>query len=282
MTGDSMSDEQRLFTAVVHVLHVDIRGGRMDCEDNDRNKVWVTASPWSYRRAYLTHAAPFMEAAEVSDPYALEGMSFMAKLPLTPPPEEHEGGERLEWPELSPAPSRAEVKASLGIDLGGPEGMVTDFSEYVASTALRSFFGGIGQADEETATQVVVNAGHAWYTVVGAEYDGNEVELKLSLDEPFYRPPLPVPADFVIQDDGSYPGGFPEHTMSFSDAAGFAQDWAARITREEWEDEGVNRVLHWDEDQGHMVVSVDGGKPEVWAPTQDEVLNIDWCIVLES
>lgn len=272
-----MSTEERRFPAIVSIVHVDVRGGRMDCEDDDPYKVWVTATSWSYRRAYLTHAAPFMEAAKVSDPYALEGMHFIAKLPMTPPDVDHEGGERLEWPELRLAPPKHEVYERLGME--PPEVLhESDFAVEVASTSLRGFLGDLGQRDEDTATQVVVNAGHAWYWVNGAKSDGTEVELKLELSQPFHRPDV-VPETFEIRDDGQYPGGFPEHTMSFSDAAGFAEDWGAVITREEWEDDGIQRFLRWDTDQGAMVV-INGDKaPEVWVPTQDEVLNIDWCIV---
>jgi hypothetical protein len=67
--------------------------------------------------------------------------------------------------------------------------------------------------------------------------------------------------------------------MDFSEAAGFAEDWRATITREEWEEAGIKRFLRWDENLGVMVVVVDDKEPEVWVPAQDEVLSIDWCIV---
>jgi len=89
----------------------------MDCCDDDPRKVWVVVGGWSHRRAILTHAAPFLEAAGTDDVTSLEGQTFMASLDLfDPPPFVHEGGERLEWPELRLAPPMSEVYKALGIE----------------------------------------------------------------------------------------------------------------------------------------------------------------------
>lgn len=76
-----------------------------------------SSSSWSLRRAVLTHAAPFLEAAGTTDVMSLEGKHFMTRIDLSdPPPFEHEGGERLEWPELRLARPIAEICADLGIE----------------------------------------------------------------------------------------------------------------------------------------------------------------------
>lgn len=101
----------------LYILKAEIDHDRMDCCDDDPRKVWVVVAGWSLRRAVLTHAAPFLTAAGTEDVTALEGMHFMSRLDLlNPPPFEHEGGERLEWPELTVAPSRAEMYERLGIE----------------------------------------------------------------------------------------------------------------------------------------------------------------------
>jgi hypothetical protein len=100
----------------VRILKVDTDHGRMDCCDDDPRKVWVVTQ-WSYRRAVLTHAAPFLEAAGTDDLASLEGRVFMTRLDLSnPPPFDHEGGERLEWPELTLARPMREICEELGID----------------------------------------------------------------------------------------------------------------------------------------------------------------------
>lgn len=100
----------------VRVLKAEIDHSPMDCCDSDPRKVWVVAVGWTYRRAVLTHAEPFLEAAGLTDVEALEDMIFMASLDLNnPPPFEHEGGERLEWPDLVVAPSIEEIHQRLGI-----------------------------------------------------------------------------------------------------------------------------------------------------------------------
>lgn len=103
---------------VLRVLKAEVDHDPMDCCDNDPRKVWVVVGGWSYRRALLTHAEPFLEAAGTSDVLALEGVAFMASLDLdNPPPFMHEGGERLEWPGLKLAPPMSEICRTLGIQL---------------------------------------------------------------------------------------------------------------------------------------------------------------------
>jgi hypothetical protein len=106
----------RFLPTSLHILKAEIDHDRMDCEDDDPRKVWVVVGSWSYRRAVLTHALPFLEAAGTEDVMSLEGQVFLARLDLeNPPPYQHEGGERLEWPELELAPPMSEVYARLGI-----------------------------------------------------------------------------------------------------------------------------------------------------------------------
>lgn len=101
----------------LHVLKAEPDHPRMDCCDDDPRKVWVVVGGWSGRRALLTHAAPFLEAAGTDDVMALEDMTFFARLDLNnPPPFEHEAGERLEWPELRLARPISEVYQALGIE----------------------------------------------------------------------------------------------------------------------------------------------------------------------
>lgn len=98
------------------ILKAEDRAGQMDCCDHDPRKVWVVVDGWSFRRAVLTHAAPFLEAAGTDDLLSLEGKTFFARLDLNnPPPFEHEGGERLEWPELRLARPMSEVYKALGM-----------------------------------------------------------------------------------------------------------------------------------------------------------------------
>lgn len=99
----------RWHPSLVRVLATE-SSGQMDCCDDDPRKAWVVAVGWSYRRAVLTHAAPFLAAAGTDDLKAIEGVVFTARLDLSsPPPFSHEGGERLEWPELAVAPSIEEI-----------------------------------------------------------------------------------------------------------------------------------------------------------------------------
>lgn len=98
-------------------LKTEIDHAPMDCYDDDPRKVWVIVPIWSYRRAVLTHARPFLEAADTDKMSALEGKVFLASLdPSGPPPFEHESGERLEWPELRLAPPISEIQARLGVE----------------------------------------------------------------------------------------------------------------------------------------------------------------------
>lgn len=112
--------EHRFLPSPLHILKAETDGDRMDCCDDDPRKVWVVIAGW-YRRAVLTHAAPFLEAVGTDDVMSLEGKTFMASIDLlNPPPFEHESGERLEWPDLKLAQPMSEVYKALGIE--GPEG----------------------------------------------------------------------------------------------------------------------------------------------------------------
>jgi hypothetical protein len=111
-----MAEGHRYHPSPVYILKAEEDHDRMDCEDDDPRKVWVVAS-WSFRRAVLTHAEPFLRAAGTTDVMSLEGKHFMTRIDLSdPPPFEHEGGERLEWPELRLARPLAEIRAELGIE----------------------------------------------------------------------------------------------------------------------------------------------------------------------
>lgn len=125
MAADETKPGHRFLPSTVRILKAEPDHERMDCCDDDPRKVWVVASGWSYRRAVLTHAEPFLKAAGTEDVMSLEGLLFMASLDLeNPPPFEHEGGERLEWPGLHLAPPMSEVYKSLGIE--PPEGSEPD------------------------------------------------------------------------------------------------------------------------------------------------------------
>ena len=111
-----MAEGHRFLPSPLYVLKAEGDHDPMDCCDDDPRKVWVVTS-WSLRRAVLTHAAPFLEAAGTTDVMSMEGKHFMARIDLSdPPPFDHEGGERLEWPELKLAPSMEEVHRALGIE----------------------------------------------------------------------------------------------------------------------------------------------------------------------
>jgi hypothetical protein len=111
-----MAEGHRYLPSPVHVLKAEENHDRMDCFDDDPRKVWIVTG-WSWRRAVLTHAEPFLRAAGTTDVMSLEGKHFMTRIDLgDPPPFEHEGGERLEWPELELAPPMDEVCARLGIE----------------------------------------------------------------------------------------------------------------------------------------------------------------------
>ncbi|MFE6021654.1 hypothetical protein ACFQ6O_34640 [Streptomyces sp. NPDC056441] len=94
---------RKWYPTVVSVIAVE-EGGRLDCCDEDTAHVWVTVAGWSPRRAFLTGAAPFVEAsgkkaADVVDEH------FTARLDLDDQPgNEDTNGERLEWPELALCP----------------------------------------------------------------------------------------------------------------------------------------------------------------------------------
>lgn len=113
-----MAEGHRFLPSSLYILKAEEDHGPMDCCDDDSRKVWVVVGGWSYRRAVLTHAEPFLKVAGTQNLDALEGMTFMASLDLSdPPPFEHESAERLEWPELKLAPAMAEVYEHLGIEL---------------------------------------------------------------------------------------------------------------------------------------------------------------------
>lgn len=107
---------RRTGRTVVRIITVEDNYGKLDCCDEETAHVWVSVASWSHRRAYLTGASAFMQAApSVPDVYSLKGERFIAELPLEPPPAMHEPGECLEWPGLRLAPPIDEVKERLGI-----------------------------------------------------------------------------------------------------------------------------------------------------------------------
>ncbi|MGA5032337.1 hypothetical protein ACPB8P_17470 [Streptomyces cellulosae] len=93
----------RLLTTVVTVIAF-TESARLDCCDEDTAYVWVRVTAWSPRRAFLTGAAPFVEAFGWKSP-DLVGTRFLAELDLDNPPGNSDtAGERLEWPGLRVAP----------------------------------------------------------------------------------------------------------------------------------------------------------------------------------
>jgi hypothetical protein len=93
-----------LLPTVVRVIAVDSDGAPMDCEDDDPDHVWVRVLAWSPRRAFLTGARPFAQAARCA-PAALAGRMFYARLDVhAPPGNDDTAGERLEWPDLRLCP----------------------------------------------------------------------------------------------------------------------------------------------------------------------------------
>ncbi|MDT0377302.1 hypothetical protein RM572_00740 [Streptomyces sp. DSM 42041] len=97
--------ESRMKLTVISVIAVEF-GGRLDCEDTEEAHVWVETPLWSSRRAFLTGASPFTDAAQCT-PEELPNRYFLAELPADPPPSRPEDttGERLEWPGLREAPT---------------------------------------------------------------------------------------------------------------------------------------------------------------------------------
>lgn len=97
-----MSRSKALKT-VVTVLGVEPET-RLGCCDQDGPAVWVRVTAWSPRRAFLTDAAPFLEASG-REAEELPGLRFFAVLPLDEPPSNDDtAGERLEWPGLGLCP----------------------------------------------------------------------------------------------------------------------------------------------------------------------------------
>lgn len=116
----TQEDRLRTRTArtVVSVIAVEENNGPLDCCDEETAHVWVRVLTWSGRRAYLTGATAFLDAA---GPTVLENATdlndthFYATLPLEPPPAAPELGEHLEWPDLELCPPMEEIKEQLGI-----------------------------------------------------------------------------------------------------------------------------------------------------------------------
>lgn len=111
----------------MRVIAVQDDGARMDCCDEDTAHVWVRVLAWSPRRAFLTGAGPFAEAAGVPAD-ELGGRVFLAELDLDAIPENDDtAGERLEWPGLKVAPdvgvrpAPAKITAASLLPAGGPE-----------------------------------------------------------------------------------------------------------------------------------------------------------------
>ncbi|KPI33371.1 endodeoxyribonuclease RusA [Actinobacteria bacterium OV450] len=103
---------------VVRVLAVS-RGQQLDCGDEDTAHVWVRVAAWSPRRAFLTGASPFADAAAVPAE-ELAGRQFIADLDLDAVPSNDDTtGERLEWPGLTVAPK---IPEQWGVGAAGPDG----------------------------------------------------------------------------------------------------------------------------------------------------------------
>lgn len=103
---------------VVTVIAVEDNCGPLDCCDEETVHVWVDVLTWSGRRAYLTGASPFLDAAGpavLENPTDLKDARFYATLPFEPPPATPELGEQLEWPDLELCPPIEEIKEQLGI-----------------------------------------------------------------------------------------------------------------------------------------------------------------------
>lgn len=99
-----MTTTHRFGLSPLRVIAVDLEGVPLDCEDDDTAHVWVRVIGWSPRRAFLTGARPFAQAADC-DPAELAGRVFLARLDLDAiPSNDDTAGERLEWPELREAP----------------------------------------------------------------------------------------------------------------------------------------------------------------------------------
>ncbi|MET7809837.1 hypothetical protein ABZT26_03120 [Streptomyces sp. NPDC005395] len=88
---------------VVRVIAVE-DGAQLDCCDEETTHVWVRVIVWSPRRAFLTGAAPFAEAAG-KPALDLAGARFIAQLDVDNPPSNTDtNGERLQWPGLRYCP----------------------------------------------------------------------------------------------------------------------------------------------------------------------------------
>lgn len=121
LTFIKLQEQRRLSRTgrtVISIVAVEDNYGKLDCCDEEEFHVWVQVLTWSGRRAYLTGASPFMEAAGLTaqDVFGLTQKHFYADLPLEPPPAEPESGEQLEWPNLELAPPLNEIEKELGIN----------------------------------------------------------------------------------------------------------------------------------------------------------------------
>jgi hypothetical protein len=242
----------------------------MDCCDDDPVKVWVVVLGWSYRRAILTHAAPFLAASDYTDPYALEGMTFMARMDLgNPPPFDHEAGERIEFPELKMAPPMAKVYEDFGMSAPDePEERRTTFHPDFASTNLRGWLSALTGDVQGITTQVFTEADGLCYLVNGARYD-SRLGVELLLDPiGFFRK-----EDDELEGEGDDDEEEWDVAFDFGLAARSAVSAGCRIARQGWMESGLS--LRYDPASEQMIFcSPDGDRP--WIPLQVDVLAKDW------
>lgn len=275
-----MADARRYYPSPVTVIAIDADGGQMDCFDDDPRHIWVSVMGWSHRRAIKTHAAPFMAAAETDDIYSLEGRNFMARLDLSnPPPFEHEGGERLEWPELTLGELHSQVREELGLPSREKTVHQVEFDMDAASAGLRAFLGSLQQYSAEDVTQVVVKTPGLWWRVSGAQYDGDEVMLTVEEDLPFDREPI---CPCLGEHSEDCPQTFKDVDAEFvtryclADAACTAAEEDLDITfTEGWPEE---KFLRYDKETAQLLVHGDG-EVRPYQPTQDEALLYCWRVI---
>lgn len=273
-----MNTPRRYYPSPITVLAIDSDGGKMDCCDDDPRHIWVVTA-WSHRRAVKTHAAPFLKAANTEDLYSLEGRMFLARIDLdNPPPFDHEGGERLEWPELTVAPSMDEVRADLGLPARPSVAHKAEFEPDFASASLRSFLGILRQFTAEESTQVVIETPDLWWRVCGAEYDGYEVKLTVK-EQAFTRGPLCACPDEhdekceqqFIEADADF-----EPHYSLADALCTAEEEGLDIAfTEDWP---AGKFLRYDEDEQRLMIHGDG-EVRPYEPTYDEAVLYAWRII---
>lgn len=182
--------ENRLRQSFVWVLAAEERGP-MDCCDDDPRKVWVVADGWSYHRAILTHAAPFLEAAGTDDLHALPNRLFTARLDLSaPPPFVDEGPEHLEWPDLTVCDDTPleEIYEEIGFEPGlerlkaqKGDGIPWTYMEWHRSVWKLSQWLQYDIGDAEEARLVALVDGKR-YRITGVRQveAANEVQLRLT------------------------------------------------------------------------------------------------------